>query len=72
MPRDRVAEKGREGQHRQKLQAQGGFLKEQQKKCFGTLLVIKATHEVTQSKHCFEGKRSLLNKELYPVERIPF
>lgn len=73
MPKDRGALRGREGLCRQKRQAQGDFLKEQPKKnCLGTLLVIKVTHEVIQSKHCFEGKRSLLNKDLYSAERIPF
>lgn len=53
--------------------SRGFFLKQQQQKnCLDILLVIKVTHNVTQSKHCFEGKRSLLNKEPYPEERIPF
>lgn len=76
MPEDRGAVRGSEGLCRQKLQAQGNFLKERpkkkKKKSLGTLLVIKVTHEVTQSKHCFEGKRSLLNKDFYSAERIPF
>lgn len=72
LPKDRGAARGREGLCRQKLQAQGDFFKRATKKSLGTLLVIKVTHEITQSKHCFEGKRSLLNKELYTAERIPF
>lgn len=40
---------------------------QQQKNWLGISLVIKVTHKVRQSKHCFEGKRSLLNKEPYPA-----
>lgn len=53
--------------------SRGFFLKEQHKKsCLDILLVIRVTHKVIESKHCFEGKTSLLNKEPYPAERIPF